>query len=298
MTNRLSPQLKAYLALLVLVLIWGYNWVVMKTAVMYAGPIDFAALRLVLSGICFFLLLLWFKKPLRPAEIRSTFFSGIFQLSGFYGLSAWAMVNGGAGKTAVLVYGMPFWVILMAWPVLGERLKRFQWLSVVLALAGLLFILVPLNMSEGLFSKALALFSGVSWAVGVIVSKRFQKKVKVDLLSYTTWQTIFASIPIVIIALLAPGAPIHWSWTFVAALFYCIVPGSVLAWLIWFYSLNRLTAGSVGLAALGAPIIGVLSAWLQMGEQPDGLEAIGIVLVIIALAINTFAALKGSGGKN
>ena len=37
MTNRLSPQLKAYLALLVLVLIWGYNWVVMKTAVMYAG---------------------------------------------------------------------------------------------------------------------------------------------------------------------------------------------------------------------------------------------------------------------
>ncbi len=294
MTNRLSPQLKAYLALLVLVLIWGYNWVVMKTAVMYAGPLDFAALRLVLSGICFFLLLLWFKKPLKPAEIRSTFLSGIFQLSGFYGLSAWAMVNGGAGKTAVLVYGMPFWVILMAWPVLGERLKRFQWLSVVLALAGLLFILVPLNLSEGLFSKALALFSGVSWAVGVIVSKRFQKKVKVDLLSYTTWQTIFASIPIVIIALLAPGEPIHWSWTFIAALFYCIVPASVLAWLIWFYSLNRLTAGSVGLAALGAPIIGVFSAWIQMGEQPDGLEATGIVLVILALAINTIQALKPS----
>ena len=90
MTNRLSPQLKAYLALLVLVLIWGYNWVVMKTAVMYAGPIDFAALRLVLSGICFFLLLLWFKKPLRPAEIRSTFFSGIFQLSTVFRPGPWS----------------------------------------------------------------------------------------------------------------------------------------------------------------------------------------------------------------
>ncbi|MFV0438768.1 MAG: DMT family transporter [Desulfopila sp.] len=292
MTNYISSQRKAYLALLVLVLIWGYNWVVMKIAISYAGPFDFAALRLVLSSICFFALLLWFKKPLRPAEIRGTFFSGILQLSGFYGLSAWAMVNGGAGKTAVLAYGMPFWVVLLAWPILGERLQKIQWFSVVLALAGLLCILVPLNLSEGLLSKGLALFSGISWAAGVIVSKRLQKKVKVDLLSYTTWQTIFASIPLVVIAFLVPGEPIHWSFTFVVALFYCIIPGSVLAWLIWFYSLNRLTAGSVGLAALGAPIIGVIAAWLQMGERPDGLEAVGIVLVIAALALNTYQALK------
>ena len=37
MSKKLSSQGKAILALIVLVMIWGYNWVVMKIAVLYAG---------------------------------------------------------------------------------------------------------------------------------------------------------------------------------------------------------------------------------------------------------------------
>jgi drug/metabolite transporter (DMT)-like permease len=293
MNSRLSLQAKAYLALLVLAFIWGYNWVAMRIAVQYAGPLYFAALRLTLSGIGLFGLLLWLKKPLKPVEIRSTALSGAFQLAGFYGLSAWAMVSGGAGKTAVLAYGMPFWVISLASPVLGEKLRKLQWLCVALALAGLFCILMPLSMSEELFSKGLALLSGMSWAVGVVISKGLQKRAKVDLLSFTTWQTLFACIPIAPFVIFGPAESINWSFPLVAALFYSVVPGSIVAWLIWFYALSRLPAGSVGLCALATPIIGVLSAWLQMGERPSAIEGIGMMLVVIALAMNALQAFQG-----
>jgi len=50
------------------------------------------------------------------------------------------LVSGEAGKTAVLLYTMPFWVILLAWPILGERIRGLEWLAVILAFAGLVCI--------------------------------------------------------------------------------------------------------------------------------------------------------------
>jgi drug/metabolite transporter (DMT)-like permease len=292
--QRLSPRGTAVLALVALVFLWGYNWVVMKVAVAYASPFDYAALRLFLGGICLLAVLVWLRKPILPKEIPGTFLSGALQLGGFYGLSTWAVVNGGAGKTAVLNYAMPFWVLLLAWPVLGERLRGLQWLSVVIALAGLLFMLMPFSLDDALFSKGLALLSSASWAVGIIISKRLQQKTSLDLLSYTTWQMLFGCIPLVLITLFLPSPPITWSLPFMAALFYSVVPGNAIAWLLWFYALSRLSAGSAGLGTLLTPVAGVLAAWVQLGERPTPFESAGMALIVCALGVNTWQALKAS----
>lgn len=291
--QRLSSRGKAVLALIALVFIWGYNWVVMKVAVQYAPPFDYAAMRLFLGGICLLAVLVWLRKPILPKEIPGTFLSGVLQLGGFYGLSTWAVVTGGAGKTAVLNYAMPFWVLLLARLVLGERLRREQWLGVFIALAGLFFILMPFDLNEALFSKGLALLSSMSWATGIIISKRLQQKTSLDLLSYTTWQMLFGCIPLVLITVFIPSGPITWSGPFMAALFYSVVPGNAIAWLLWFYALNRLSAGSAGLGTLATPVAGVLAAWIQLGEQPTPLEGAGMVLIVCALGVNTLQALKG-----
>ena len=61
----------------------------------------------------------------------------------------WALHGEGAGKTAILTYTMPFWLLLMAWVFLGERLKGFQWVAVAVALAGLILVLAPWEMKGG-----------------------------------------------------------------------------------------------------------------------------------------------------
>ena len=66
MTERVSSGGKAISALSVLFMIWGYNWVVMKAALQYSSPFDYAALRVLLGGISLFLVLIWLRKPLLP----------------------------------------------------------------------------------------------------------------------------------------------------------------------------------------------------------------------------------------
>lgn len=291
MTQSSSKPGAAILALLALVMIWGYNWVVMKIGVQYASPFDFAAMRILFGAIGLFVVMIALRKPIAPKEIPGTFLTGVLQTAGVYGLSMWALVSGGAGKTAVLNYTMPFWVLLFAGIFLRERLQKIQWLGVGIALAGLICILLPLNLSEGLFSKGLALLSGMSWGLGVIVAKRTQQQHSLDLLSFTTWQMLFGSIPLVAVALLVPDAPVQWSTTFVAALLYSTIPGSILAWLLWFFALNQLPAGTASLGMLGTPVFGVLIAWLQLGERPAFWETVGIGLIIAALCLNAVQAI-------
>ena len=53
-------------------------------------------------------------------------------------LTPTALVDGGPGKTSILVFTMPVWVLLMGWPALGERVRGLQWVAVGLALGDVL----------------------------------------------------------------------------------------------------------------------------------------------------------------
>ena len=296
-SNRQSSQKTAIFSLMALVLIWGYNWVVMKVALRYSSSSDFAALRILLGLISLLVVFISSRKPLLPKKgVLGIFLTGLLQTGGFYLFSTWALVSGGVGKTVVLNYAMPFWVLLFAWFALGERLRRTQWIGAGIALGGLLLILVPFSFSKGLFSEVLALLSGFSWAAGIVVAKKLQRGTELDLLSFTTWQMLFGSIPLILCALLIPSPPIRWSAPFVATLVYSGILGGAVAWSLWFYALSRLPAGVASLGTLATPVVGVLAAWIQLGETPTFLEAIGMILIIGALVLNSIQAVKPQGG--
>ena len=61
--------------------------------------------------------------------------------------------------------------------------------------------------------------------------------------------------------------------------------GTALAMLLWLYILQRLPATISGLSSLIVPIIGVASAWLQLGERPTLAEGVGIALILAALGL-------------
>ena len=278
--------IKAFAALFLLTLIWGYNWVVMKLAVQYASPFQFAALRTFLGALMLFLVLVLTKRQLALKEFPTMLTLGLLQTCGFTGLLIWALVSGGAGKTAVLSYTMPFWVMLFAWPMLGEKVQGWQWLAVVFALFCIVLIFDPLHIKGDGFSMALALLSGISWAISAIVSKKLhQRAPHLDLLNITAWPTLLGSIPIIILALALPAPPIQWTQTFYLAIIYSIFLSGSLAWVLWLYALQRLPAGVASMASMLAPVIGVAAAWIQLGERPSNIEFAGMLSIALALVI-------------
>ena len=276
---------------------WGYNWVVMKVALRYSDPSIFVALRMVLGAAFLFLLLVILRRRLRPTSLRLTLCVGLFQTSGSTGLTMWALASGAAGNTAVLVFTMPLWLLLLSWAVLGERLRGVQWFSVTLAVVGLCFVLAPWNMHGSPLSNILAVVSGISWAAGTVAAKILSRRHKVDILSLNAWQMLLGSIPLVIVALLFSRTSPVWSGPFIAALLFNIVLVTGVGLLLWYYALRVLRAGTAGLASLATPVLGVLSAWVQLGERPGAYEAVGMVLIVASLGVLAFQQITARPRK-
>ncbi len=285
----------ALLALAVMVLTWGYNWVIMKRVLDYAGPFDFQAIRNVLGALFLFALLAVRKSNKSIGSWPRVFLYGMLQTAGFSCFMQLALLNGGAGKTSILVFTMPFWVVPMAWIAFGERVRGLQWLALALAGLGVLLILEPWNSTSSLASKLLAIAGGLCWASATIVLKWIRRDYQVGGLALTAWQMAFGAAALVIVALLVPEKPIQASAYFFGALAYNVLIISALNWLLWVFALQYLSVGVASMAALCTPVIGVLAGWLELGERPGALELAGMLAIAAALLVLGLRALKNPG---
>jgi drug/metabolite transporter (DMT)-like permease len=279
----IANQRSALAALAILSLIWGFNWIVMKSVLAFVGPLTFSAMRYVFGTAVLFLVLRLRGESLQPTPWRDTLLIGLAQTTGFQVLVQFALLTGGAGKTALLAYTMPFWVIPLAWVVLGDRPRARQWLWIGLAGAGLFLVLEPWRTQVGAASALLALGGGVCWAIGTVLSKRLFLRAAISPLRLTAWQMLYGTIFIVALASCLHERSTQWSAQLIGALVYNGVLSSGLAWALWLFIVQRLPANVAGLASLITPLVGVLCAWLILQEQPDAAETIGIAVIGTAL---------------
>ena len=286
--NRLvSARWRPLAALILLAVIWGYNWVVMKKSLQYMGPFDFNALRMVLGGVILLFFMRCQEMSVRPKAVPLTILLGLTQTAAGTGLILWALVSGGAGKTSILVYTMPFWILIFAWPVLSEKIRGLNWIPVVMAFTGMILLLEPWSLKSTLFSEILAVIAGMFWALGAIIIKVMQKRPDFDLVSLTAWQFVYGSIPLVMAALLVPQPSVQWTPYLIMALLYNTVLVCAFAFLLWTFIMKRLPAGVAGMGTLAVPVIGITASLIELGERPDTWETLGMMLILAAISILT-----------
>jgi drug/metabolite transporter (DMT)-like permease len=283
-------------ALAGLALIWGYGWIVVKVGLGYVEPFTYAALRSVLTCLVLFSVVILLRRPLRLIAPGLVLLIGLLQTSAFIAFSMWAVAHTGAGKTSVLTYTMPFWLLLLAWLFLGERLHDVQWPAVALAFAGLVLVVSPWNV-VGTLASAMAVLGGLSWAGSAVVTKVLHRRHKVDLLSLTAWQMLLGTPALLALAAFTYSGPPQWTPTFIGVLAFNVLLSNGVAWLLWLYTLRTLTAGGAGVGTLAVPIVGVFAAWLHLGERPPATEAVGMALIILALGLMTAREITMAGRR-
>ena len=289
MTETRAPERAAWIALAVLTVVWSLNWTVMKWALDFSGPFTFSALRYLFGTLVLFALLWLRRESFALPPLLPTVLIGLAQTTGFQALVQWALVGGGAGKTALLAYTLPFWMVPLAWWWLHEKPRAAQWISIALAAIGLIFVIEPWHAMGSLLSTGLALAGGLSWAIGTVISKRvFQRNPTVTPLQLTAWQMLFGTLVLCAIAVIVPERAIDWTWPFFGALAYNALLSSGIGWALWLLIVQRLSTQVAGLTSLLVPIAGVLFAWLLLREKPDVAEWIGIGLIATALVSLNF----------
>ncbi|HEX5962034.1 MAG TPA: DMT family transporter [Rhodanobacteraceae bacterium] len=285
-----ASERAAWIGLLVLTVVWSLNWTVMKVATHYAGPFTFSAQRYVIGTVVLFALLALRHDSLKPTPWLATTLIGLAQTTAFQALVQWALVSGGAGKTALLAYTMPFWVVPLAWWWLHEKPALPGWLCIAIAAAGFVCVIEPWRPLGAPHSVALALVAGLAWAIATVLSKRlFQRHPQVTPLQLTAWQMLAGTLGLVVLALATHEDAVTWSGEYVAALLYNGLLSSGVCWVLWALVVQRLSANVAGLTSLAVPVAGVLFAWGLLQERPSPAEWLGIVLIGAALLALQFS---------
>ena len=288
---RLMPSRHGYtrwimpFALIILTVIWGVTWPIMKHALAYAPPFAFAAERCTGGALALLLAVKLTGRSFKIDNPRALLPIGLTQVGAFMAFQTWALVETGAGKTAVLIFTMPIWTLLIAWPVLGERIRGKQWLAAISTLVGLVLIIEPWQLHATIFSEFLGITAAVCWAIGTILVKRLRAQHPVDLLTLTAWQLLIGAVPLWALALLVPEGHTNWSANYIGILVFVSVVSTAFCWWLWILILDRVPAWEAGLSVLGVPVVALVSSRFMTGEAFSLTEMAGILLISSGLAL-------------
>lgn len=283
MNLRLNPagrsRLWAAAGIVLLSLLWGYTWVVAKQALDFAPPFTLAFMRIFGGAMALFVALKLLRLPLGLQAPRAVLFISLCQVSGFMLLQTFSLKYGAAGKTAVLVYTMPIWTLLLAWPVLGERVRGAQWLAVAGILTGLFLIIEPWNLQAGWLSNGFGVGAAMCWAMGTVLVKKLRRESQVNLLSLTAWSNLIGAVPVALIASVADEPPTLWTPEFVVIMLVLTLISTAFCWWLWTAILDKVPAWEASLLVLGTPVIAIISSRAVLDEAFSRYEIAGILLI-------------------
>ena len=282
-----SDALKDRLLIVLLGLAWGVNWPVTRIALYEIPPWTVRALALGIGALALCILAKLSGRSLRIPSGRPWLHiavAGFFNVAFFNILTAFAQLGSTTSRVIIIVYSMPIWATLMAWPLLGERLDARRSISLALCVSGLTILIWPLVTSVVPLPLVLALATALGWAFGTVYLK--WARIDADPIASAVWQITIGCVLLAICQPFFEPAPVLWplqTATVLAVAFNGLI-GMGLAYFVWFSVMERLPAGTAALGLLLVPVVGVVAAAIMVGDRPTVADLIGFALIFAAAA--------------
>jgi|SRR5688572_2242676 drug/metabolite transporter (DMT)-like permease len=272
-----------------LCLIWGSTWLVIKVGYGGLGPFNVAALRFFIAGAVM-TVAAWMTGARWPRERRewlAVAAVGLLMFAADYGLIYWAEQYIESGLTAVLFATLPLMTLFAARAYLpGERITARKLTSSLLALVGTIALFADrLRLDSSAVKPMLAVLAGAACAaIASVVSKR-------DAHDLPAATVNAPSMLIGAVALLAASL-VHGdgfrlpedaaTW---AAVAYLSVAGTVLAFFVYFSLLKTWTVMSLAFISVFTPAIALLLGFVFLDERPSQWTVVGSILILVSIAL-------------
>jgi len=279
------------LALLVVV-VWGVNFVVIKAGVSELPPLLLGALRFVTAA---FPAVLLFRRPDVPLRLLLAYGLTI-SVGQFAFLFTAIHVGMPSGLASLVLQSQAFFTMLFAAVWLKETWRRSQLGGLVLAACGLVLIGSAHGVSMPLGGFLLTLLAASMWAAGNIVTREIGRHGPVDMQALVVWASLVPPLPFLLLSLLIEGPTAiaqslgAFSLQSAAAIAYLAWVATLLGYGIWSRLLSRYPANQVAPFSLLVPVVGLTTGWLVYGEELQPVHFAGGALLMAGLAVNLFGA--------
>jgi drug/metabolite transporter (DMT)-like permease len=279
---------------ILLCLIWGSTWIVIKFGLVDLPPITFAAARFLVAGLILAVIIAVKKVPLPKgkAEWRLMAFTGLLQFSINYSMVFWSEQYISSGLAAVLQATIPVFGLMFAWKLLpSERVTPLKITAIIVGIIGVTLIFVD--------QLAVQSFMAFAGSVGIVVGALAAacasilvkaKASRIDPLMIVFSQILFGLPPLVIYAFAAEGSFIdhNWSRTAIFSVLYLSIIGTIAAFWCYYWLLQRIESTKAMIISLVTPLIAVIIGSIVLGETLAPQTFFGGSLIIASIGLIIF----------
>jgi drug/metabolite transporter (DMT)-like permease len=286
----LSERHGRSIALYVLLcLIWGSTWLVIKVGYGGLGPFNVAALRFFIAGAALALVVpaLGASWPRGTLEWGVVGFVGVVLFAADYGLIYWAEQFLDSGLTAILFATLPLITIVFAHLFLpGDRITGRKLAGTLLAFFGVVALFgdhLRLDVSKG--GPMLAVIGSTFCAAApAVVTKRFGRHIHAAALNAPAM--LMGGLVLTAASLVSGDGfelpPDTATW---GAVLYLAVPGSVVTFLVYFSLLKTWSVTSLSFISVFTPVVALVLGFAFLEERPTLLTAAGAVLILAGVIL-------------
>jgi drug/metabolite transporter (DMT)-like permease len=282
------------LLVVILSLVWGCNWPVLKLGVTGLAPLTFRAITLPFAALG---LLLVARFSGESTRIPRTWWPrvavlALFNITGWNWLILFGIEQMSAGRAAILAYTLPIWSVLFSLWLLHEPLSPRKLAGLLVGMGGMAVLLGEeiLNVGRAPVGALMIIGAAVSWSLGTVLLRRWAPPTPQNTL--TGWMMLIGWVPLVVAAPWFDAHPLAslaaMSGTTWFAVIYNVFFAGTLAYWVWFRMARTLPVVVSSLSSLPVPVVGVVSGMLVLGERPGASELIALTLVLASLAAVMF----------
>lgn len=287
-------SLRHSLLALLVVVIWGANFVVIDAGQADVPPLLFLALRFLVVCVP----AVFFLKPPGIGWRQLLLVGGFLSLGQFTLLYPALALGMPPGLASLLLQTQVMFSLAVAALALRERPTRRQVLGVALGMVGLAIVITAHTQAAPLLPLIVTLGSALSWAIGNVLARRAQAS---SGLSLVVWSGLVVPLPAVALSLVVDSPPVVWealtslSWVAIGSTVYTAVFASLIGYGIWNSLLARYPTSAVVPFTLLVPVVGILAAWLVQGEVPAVAELVGGAVMLAGLAAAVLQPRRRTG---
>ena len=271
------------------VLLWSTGFIGARMGMPYAEPFSFLSLRFAIAIFLLGALALIARAPWPGWRLAGHSMVVGVLLHGLYlGAVFWAIDHGlPAGISAMIVGLQPILVAILAWPLLGERVQKWQWLGLIVGAAGLVLVLLPKFEFDGPGINFINIFVCVFAMLGQTGGTIYQKKfaTSVPLRTGTLWQYVGALIPSFLYALSFETFTFEWNGDLVFAMAWLVLVLSIAAVFLLMLLIRDGSVSKVSSLFYLVPASTAIIAYFLFGETLNALQLVGMVLCAIGVRV-------------
>jgi probable blue pigment (indigoidine) exporter len=213
------------------------------------------------------------------------FVLSVLYASGLFPLLFIAAYRLPGGVAAVINSLSPIVVVVISVPLLGTGIRAIQIVAGLMGAAGVAFLVLQSDAqldAVGLIAMAGAM---IMFSVATVLTKRWGRPEGMTSIGVTGWTFLFAGLTLLPITLIIEGVPDHVTARNIGGLVYLVLISGILAYAVWFWGLQRLSASAVTFLTLLNPVTAALLGWVVLDQRLNAWQLLGAFIILVSVVL-------------